>query len=68
MHTNDMQKREWCYAYIYADSCVCQSSPSILLNKSLVIDPYRPISQLDQMNPEQRKAFEESWISKLNNS
>jgi len=48
MYNSDMQKREWCYAYIRYDACFCQNNPDVLINKSLIVNPYEPASIISE--------------------
>jgi hypothetical protein len=50
--TTEMQKREWCYAYIRYDYCFCQNNPVSLINRTLKINPFESRSTIpeDQMN------------------
>ena len=48
--TTQMQKREWCYAYIKYDYCFCQSNNDNLLNRSIEINPFEPRSTISEVS------------------
>lgn len=47
-YVSEMQKREWCYAYIRYDYCFCQNDPDFLINRSVTINPFEPRSVIPE--------------------